>query len=294
MNAAADITLLDGAMGAALRERGVKVPDYKTSIWSALALIEAPEAVRALHRDYIRAGADVITANNYAVTPILLAREGLEARLAELTQTASRLAAEARDAENPAAKVAGSLPPLNTSYRADLVGGHDEILPVYRHIAELLAPDVDILLCETMTTADEAHAAAQAAADCGKSIWVSWTLDEKTGCLRGGETVAQALAQLDGLPVEAFLFNCCSAAAVQSGLSELAARGARPFGAYANPFGHEPPEDEQTSRHPDWLDAEAYAQAAGAWRARGAAIVGGCCGTNPDYIRRLGETLRDD
>ena len=61
-----DVILLDGAMGTALRQRGVAVPDHRTSIWSALALTTAPDAVVQLHRDYIRAGANVITINNYA------------------------------------------------------------------------------------------------------------------------------------------------------------------------------------------------------------------------------------
>ena len=85
-----EVILLDGAMGVALRVRGVEVPDYKSSVWSALALIDAPDDVRALHADYIRAGADVITTNNYAVATaglsfaamiaVILKRESLRER----------------------------------------------------------------------------------------------------------------------------------------------------------------------------------------------------------------------
>ena len=59
-------------MGTELRNRGVNVRDYKSSLWSALACVEAAEAVIELHRDYVHAGADVITVSNYAVTPALL------------------------------------------------------------------------------------------------------------------------------------------------------------------------------------------------------------------------------
>ena len=296
MSTAAQITLLDGGMGTALRARGVTVPDHTTSIWSALALIEAPDAVRALHRDYIRAGAGVIITNNYAVTPILLAREGLDDRLDELTVTACRLAVEARTEAGAPARVAGSLPPLDTSYRADLVGPYDEILPVYRRLAGLLAPHVDVLICETMTTAAEARAAATAAAETGLPVWVGWTLadvseDSQSAPLRGGESLAKAVSALDDLPVEAFLLNCCSTRAVAHGLRSLASRTARPIGAYANPFRSEPPEDEQTASNPAHLDAAAYAGAADTWVSLGARIVGGCCGTDPDYIRTLARTL---
>ncbi len=55
------LTCLDGAMGTEMRARGVHVPDYKSSLWSALACVEAPDAVIKLHRNYIDAGADIIS-----------------------------------------------------------------------------------------------------------------------------------------------------------------------------------------------------------------------------------------
>ena len=79
-------------MGTELRARGAAVPDYRSSIWSAMALLRDPDLVRQIHLDYIRAGADVIIANNYAVVPKLLARESMMDRLEALTRTACRLA----------------------------------------------------------------------------------------------------------------------------------------------------------------------------------------------------------
>ena len=99
--------LLDGAMGAELRARGVHVRDYKSSLWSALACVEAPDAVIQLHRDYVDAGADIITVNNYAVTPALLAREGLENSLEELTLKAVECAVAARDSAQRPVRAAG-------------------------------------------------------------------------------------------------------------------------------------------------------------------------------------------
>lgn len=279
-----EITILDGAMGTALRDRGVKIPDYKSSIWSALALLEAPDEVRRLHGDYIAAGADVITVNNYAVTRKLLAREGLEERLPELIQTACSLAEEARNQSSGCVKVAGSLPPLDTTYRSDLVGPFEDNLTAYREIASLLAPHVDIMQCETMTTADEARAAATAAAETGKTVWVSWTLANDGKTLRGGEDVGAALAALSDLPVGAHLFNCCATDPVTSALPGLIAATNKPTGAYCNPVRSEPPGGEPEHIPSQPMSADEYADVAAGWIALGAKIVGGCCDTDPEYI----------
>lgn len=284
------ITILDGAMGTELRARGVKVPDYKSSIWSALALIEAPDAIRQLHGDYIAAGADVITANNYAVTPKLLAREGLESRVEELTLIACKLATEARQLCGKNIKIAGSLPPLNTSYRADLVGTYQDNLDVYRRLADILAPHVDILLCETMTTPQEARAAATAGAETGKQVWVSWNLAPWGGVLCGGDSIDAAVAALEGLPIKAVLFNCSATDPVTEALPHLIAKTALPVGAYCNPFmvdGDAPGHTAQKR-----LSAKAYARVVSGWLDLGATIVGGCCDTNPDTISEICKTIK--
>lgn len=279
-------------MGTELRARGVEVPDYKSSIWSALALIEAPDEVRRLHGDYIVAGADVITVNNYSVTRKLLAREGLDDRLSELTETACMLAVEARDAADRPVKIAGSLPPLETSYRADLVGSFDDNLAAYREMADLLAPHVDILLCETMTTAEEARAAATAAAETGRTVWVSWTLDHQGAALRGGEEIPEAFAKLSPLPVGAFLFNCCSTEAMAAALPALVALSDRPVGAYSNPQRHEPAGGEPERAPTQPIGPDEYAQVAAEWVELGASIIGGCCDTSPEFIARIGDRMK--
>ena len=286
------VTVLDGAMGTALRARGVKVPDYKSSIWSALALLEAPDDIRQLHQDYIAAGADVITANNYAVTPILLAREGLEDRVDELTQTACKLASEARQNSGKDIKIAGSLPPLDTTYRADLVGSFEDNLKVYRRLAKIMAPHVDILLCETMTTAEEARAAATAGVETGKDVWVSWTLASRGNVLRGGESIEEAVRALEGLPVKAMLFNCSATNPVTDALPQLIAKTSLPVGAYCNPVLLEPEGIEPERVPKKRLDANAYAGVVSGWVNLGASIVGGCCDTDPNYISEICKTLK--
>jgi S-methylmethionine-dependent homocysteine/selenocysteine methylase len=286
--------LLDGGMGRELQRRGLAAV---TGTWSAEALLDHPSVVRDLHRDFIAAGAEVVTTSNYAVVPFMLARRGLEHRTDDMLAAAVRLAREARDtAGRPGVRIAGSLPPLAQSYRPDLVGLPAEIEPLYRRIASALAPGVDLFLCETLSSAAEARTAAKAAGAFGKPVWVSWTLaDEATGLLRSGESPGEAVAALDGLAVDAFLFNCCTPEAVTAALPALRAATGQSVGAYANALtgfkadyvmGSQGGEGGETPARDD-LDPAAYLRFARDWRALGADVIGGCCGIGPDHIAEL-------
>ena len=117
--------LLDSAMGTELHKRGFEVPDWKKSIWSAHALIHNPQAVKGIHEDNIKMGCNVITTNNYYVTPNILKRTGEETRFEELTQLSVDLAKEA--SKNYEALVAGAFPPIETSFRPDLTPDNEAL-----------------------------------------------------------------------------------------------------------------------------------------------------------------------
>ncbi|QEX20803.1 homocysteine S-methyltransferase [Hypericibacter adhaerens] len=285
--------LLDGGMGRELRMRGVPILE---TIWSANALVVAPEVVRQVHQDYIAAGAEIVTTNSYGVIRADLAKEGIEHRFAELNRMAGALAREARDRSGRKAFIAGSLPPLRGSYRPDLVGSHAEIEPLYEEQASLLAPYCDLMLCETMSSATEAVAAATAAARTGLPVWVSWTLHEdNSGRLRSGESVTEAAKAIAHLPVSAFLVNCCSPESITAAMPELARLPGGIAGGYANAFRPVPADWtlEAGGLLPlrDDLDPESYAHHAGHWHAAGARVVGGCCGTRPAHIARLRQMI---
>jgi S-methylmethionine-dependent homocysteine/selenocysteine methylase len=290
--------LLDGGMGRELRFRGVEIPD---TIWSANALLVAPEVVRQIHLDYIAAGADIITTNTYGILRRALAQEGIEDRFAELNTLACTLALEAHAATDRTVLIAGSLPPLRGSYRPDLVGPFEEIAPLYQEQAELLAPHVDLFLCETLSSAAEGRAAAWAASQTGVPVWVSWTLHEdRSGRLRSGETIAEGTAALADLPVSGFLVNCCAPESITQALPQLAEIGAPWVGGYANTF--QPiPEDWRLDGKQETdgllglrsdLDPERYAEHVARWLEAGATVVGGCCGTRPAHIAKIHELLR--
>lgn len=282
------ITILDGAMGTELRARGAAVPDYRNSAWSALALVHDPATVRQIHGDYIAAGADVITANNYAVVPKLLARAGLADRLEELVRLASRLALEARAASGRSdVRVAGSLPPLDTTYEPDLVAPEQELYETYLRIARVLAADVDFVIAETLTTVREAVAAARAAADCGLPVWVSWTLRLDAPLIRSGESLAQGIAALQSLPVAGYMVNCVPTALVPPALRLMRLATDRPLGAYANSC-EKAPDQAAIDRHAvSTLSPQEYVAASERWVEAGATWIGGCCDTSPAYVEAL-------
>lgn len=297
------VVLLDGGMGQELIRRSAR-PTHPQ--WSAHVMLHEPEIVQAVHEDYLRAGASVITLNSYATTPGRFARFGMEDRFEALQHRAIELAQAARDAVGDAAadgvRIAGCLPPLVGSYHPELLPPEDELLAEYRQIAAIEAPHVDLFLCETMSKAGEARAAATAAAETGRPVWVSWTLSETPAAdgaprLRSGETIAEAVAALEGLAVEALLVNCCPPEIVSAAMPALVATG-RPVGGYAN--GFQPiPAEFTLGRTVDMLEARtdldptAYADFAMAWVEAGARIVGGCCEVGPAHIAELARRLRE-
>jgi S-methylmethionine-dependent homocysteine/selenocysteine methylase len=287
--------ILDGGMGRELWRRGVEVPP---TLWSANALLVAPQIVQQVHEDYIAAGADIITLNNYALVPDALAICGLADRLDELLADALRLARAARErAGRVGVRIAGALPPLANSYRADLVPPFAEALPVYRRLVALLAGGVDLFLCETMASAAEARAAAMAASESGLPVWVAWSLhDDASGRLRSGESVAEAVAALGDLSVDALLFNCSTPESITAALPLLRRLTDRPIGAYANAF-RPVPSDWEMARDGlltlrDDVAPDSYAAIVRQWAASGATIFGGCCGIGPDHIACLAADRR--
>jgi S-methylmethionine-dependent homocysteine/selenocysteine methylase len=298
------VTLLDGGMGFELQLRGTKVPSHTESIWSALALIEDPDAVVDVHVAYIEAGADVLTINNYAVTPPILAREGMEHRVEELTELAVDLAEKACARAGRRPRLAGSFPPLETSYRADLVKGREDVLEGYRRIASVLTRHVDLILCETLASSREAVWACEAASETGCEYWMSWTLQgTRLNTLPSGESLADAYSALGGLRPSAYLVNCCGANFVTAALPVLKKLTTAPVGGYAN-AEHVVPDDGRAGVDGDpesaqrgaatVLRPDAYAAEVQRWLEAGASIVGGCCGTRPKHIRRLREMLTSD
>ena len=285
-----DLILLDGGMGQELINRGVSGQGV---LWSAKALFDNPAAVQAVHEDYIRAGANVITTNSYACIRNNFEPEGLLHRLEEMNQLAAMLAQQERDKVGKKVLIAGSMGPQNGSYRPDLVGSYDETKALYREQAGFLAPHVDLFICETLSCITEARAAAVAAASTGKPVWLSWSIEDSgTANLRSGEPIQDAWDDIAGTGVNAVLLNCSPPEAISKVLPELVSMSDVPVGAYANAFTPIPEKwdfhgDESIPPSRTDVTPEAYAEHAANWLAAGARIVGGCCEVGPAHIKQL-------
>lgn len=287
-----ELTILDGGMGGELIARG---QSKKNGLWSAEALLAAPETVAAVHRDYVKAGASVIITNSYSTIPSYLAKGGMEDRYIELTQLAGEIARGVADEFDGRVRVAGSLPPLDESYRFDLAPPDEEARPVYESIVDALSPYVDLFVCETMACAREGRNAALAAAGSGKPFWVSWSLHEQPGQgLRSGETIEQAHAAVVDLAPDAYLFNCSTPEAISAAIAGLREVTDRPVGVYPNLL-HIPTDwtlDNDVKAGHRELTVEGYVEFAQRWRREGVSIIGGCCGIGPRYIEALAAAER--
>jgi S-methylmethionine-dependent homocysteine/selenocysteine methylase len=173
-----------------------------------------------------------------------------------------------------------------------------EAVPVYRKLVQALLPYIDVFICETMSTGQEAVNAASAALEYGngRPVYVAWTLAEAPGSgLRSGESVAAAYNKVAHLDLAGFLFNCTSPEAILAALRELRVMTDLPIGGYANRMNAVDSEwtldnDIVTGRRED-LDTQRFVAICKKFAEAGAAIIGGCCGISPLDIQALSKAL---
>jgi S-methylmethionine-dependent homocysteine/selenocysteine methylase len=284
-----EIVLLDGAMGTELERRGVMTA---LPLWSAQALLDAPDVVRAVHEEYVAAGADVITACTFRTTPRAMAKARMRDEADRLTGMAISLAREARDRAGAGRGVwiAGSMAPLEDCYRPDLAPDEEAAAAEHADQASRLARSgAEFLLIETMNTVAEARAAIRGAKATGLPVLASFIC--RSGAeLLGGEALEAAARMAASEGADAVLVNCVPVETAGPCLETLArtipatARGCYP-NAGAPDMG-----SERWAFDPE-LTPERLAEAADGWLARGAQIVGGCCGSGPAHIAALRAAL---
>ena len=295
------VTILDGGMGRELKRSGAP---FRQPEWSALALIEAPDAVEEVHRAYCAAGAQVITTNSYALVPFHIGAERFARDGRELAARAGQVARAAVN-DTPGVRVAGSLPPVCGSYRPDLFDPAvaDTLLAV---LIEGLDPYVDLWLAETLSALDEARAVITRLRGDPRPLWLSFTLADgpgeraAPGQLRSGEDIEQAVQLAAEAGAQALLFNCSQPEVIQGALQRAQAEADRlgaalQLGVYANAF---PPQSDDAAANDtlmplrDDLDPAGYLSWVEQWIDAGADIVGGCCGIGPEHIAAIAAQLK--
>ena len=295
MTPSSPISILDGGTGRELKRCGAP---FRQPEWSALALIEAPEFVTRVHRSYVEAGADIITTNSYAVVPFHIGAEQFATDGGRLAALAGRLAREVAAAAPRTVHVAGSLPPICGSYRADWF---DPAFarPILKILVEGLSPSVDYWLAETLSAIAEAELVREVLGADSRPLWLSFTLNDSQAVrghptLRSGESVQTAAAAARRLGAAAVLFNCSQPEVMGDAIDAAVASGL-PIGVYANAFPPQPADAEANSTLTEIradLTPAGYLGWARDWIGRGASIVGGCCGVGPEHICDLSRSLR--
>lgn len=282
--------VLDGPTGTELERRGV---DTTLPLWSARAILDAPDVLRQVHRDHLLAGAEVHTANTFRTNPRTLERAGVRAEGRRFVASAVRIARRALEDPPKGAPqttwLAGSLAPVEDCYRPDLVPDDDVLVGEHAlHAEELLDAGVDLLLVETMNTAREAAAATQAARETGLPVLVS-VVPADGSTILSGETIKDVISRVARLRPDAFLLNCADVGTTTEAVSAVNQHWSGPWGAYANIGSMDPVKGREVM---EGVDVDTYAQHAEEWLRLGARLVGGCCGTRPEHIAAIARTVR--
>jgi S-methylmethionine-dependent homocysteine/selenocysteine methylase len=200
-------------------------------------------------------------------------------------------------------RVAGSLPPVCGSYRADLFDA-SQARPLVQVLVDALRPSVDVWLGETLSAIAEAALLREVIGQDGVPLWLSFTLSddgtyEDVPRLRSGETVTEAVEAAVSLGASAVLFNCSQPEVMAAAVDAAAAvrsshRADIAIGVYANafpPMRKDATANETVTEIRADLDPAGYLAFANAWVAHGAQIVGGCCGIGPEHIAALRKAL---
>jgi S-methylmethionine-dependent homocysteine/selenocysteine methylase len=292
---AGQIIILDGGTGTDIQRRGVPM---NSDTWSAEANITHPEIVRAVHEDYIAAGADIIIANTFATSALLFNHLGRDDELPRIDAAAVAIA---RQASLDRVPVAGSF-----STARPMVKGSDrtarqrewakkDAKELFKRKADsLVAADVDFIIMEMMRDLDYSLWATEAAVATGLPVWVGIGVE------------ADANGRLRGFGREDFTFEDIIRPLMETGASVLCIMHSSPNDTTAaipiaqakwkGPLGAYPESGYFTM--PNWqfvdiIPVPAFVELAKAWAERGVTILGGCCGIGPDHIKALADAFKD-
>jgi S-methylmethionine-dependent homocysteine/selenocysteine methylase len=280
--------VLDGGTGSELRRRGVT---FVEDCWSAAANLSDSETLTAIHRDYLHAGADIVTANTFATSRFVLAGAGLDSQWREINIAA--IAAARRAISDPFSDtvVAASLSCLAPRFDPNAFPSAAVECAAYAELADLFADQaVDLLLLEMMQDTVHAKRACRAARASGLSFWLglSCRVDQETSRLVAFDDPATPLERVveSLLPFEptGIAIMHSPVGAVAPALAMLRRYWLGPLGAYAEiPYA----EDPASSSKVEPITPSQYATTAAAWIAAGVTLVGGCCGTSPAHVAAL-------
>jgi homocysteine S-methyltransferase len=276
--------LCDGAMGTLLYSQGI----FINRCYDELNLSQ-PDLIRAIHHDYLQAGAEIIETNTFGANAFRLARHSLADKVREMNRMGARLAREA--AKSFDVWVAGSVGPLGTRIEPLGKTSFDEARQAFRGQIEALAEGgVDLLMLETFGYLEELHQAMLAAKDVAAKLplVVQVTVDEDGNCLDGSNPET-FVPRLEEWGADVIGCNCSvGPVAMLDAIERVRALTSLPLAAQPNAGIPRSVE----GRNIYLCSPEYMASYARKFVAAGVRIVGGCCGTTPGHIRVMKSALR--
>ena len=273
--------VLDGANGTELQKRG-----YDGSVCAEAWVLEHPEVMQQIQREYAEAGSDVVYAPTFGANRVKLEENGIFNQVSDYNR---RLVAISKEAVAEKALVAGDI--ATTGKFLAPVGdvAFSELYDIYHEQAEAMADaGVDMFVIETIMTVPDARAALLAVRDVSdKPVLVSFTCDENGRTLTGTDVLA-ALIIMQGMGVDAFGLNC------STGPDMMVKQAERLSGFARVPLAIKP-----NAGLPKTVDGrtvydctpEDFVRYTAEFADAGAALFGGCCGTGPEHIAALKKSL---
>ena len=300
------ILVLDGAMGTVVQEYGLDEKDYRGERFQNIEgqlkgnndvlCLTRPDVIADIHRRYLEAGADIITTNTFNAQRISQSDYHLQSYAKEINMAGARLARQCADAFSTPERprfVAGSVGPTNKTCsmspdvsdpaRRELT--YDELFDAYtEQIEGLIEGGVDLLLIETIFDSLNAKVAIDAAVQVRGNrdipIMLSVTVSDAAGRTLSGQTLDAFMASVSSYPIFSIGLNCSfGARQMKPYLKELARRA--PYYVSAYPNAGLP----NSLGLYDETPASMAPQIAEFINEQLVNIVGGCCGTTPDFIR---------
>jgi homocysteine S-methyltransferase len=283
------VLVADGGLATELEARGADLAD---PLWSARLLLDAPDAIAAVHAAFFTAGAQIATTASYQASFEGLAARGVDQRGALALLRRSVELARAAGGAASGHWVAASIGPYGAA-RADgseYVGRYGlsvaELAAWHRPRLEVLAgAGADVLALETVPDIDEAEALVGLVREAQVPAWLSYTIDGTA--TRAGQPLTDAFAVAAGVPqIVAVGVNCCAPADVLPAI-EIARRvTGKPVIAYPN--------SGERWGAGGWAGPARFSpELVPRWVAAGARIVGGCCRVRPADIAAMTALLRE-
>ena len=287
-----EAVLLDGGVGTEIQRQGAPM---STALWCAEANLSHPHIVRDVHRTYLAAGAEVVTANTFASSPLLLEHFGRLDEMERIDAVALGVAREA--AAGSGAVIAGSMstmrPTVPGSDRTQLDHGWSENAArtlFKRKAASLRDGGAEFIIMEMMRDLDYSRWACEAAIASGLPVWIGLSVERSpdgrlVGFGRPDSDLGSVAAGLAALQPDVMAIMHTSVDDTLPALEVLRSHWSGPTAAYPECGRYEAPDWKFIGVAPP----DEYAALSREWRRLGAHALGGCCGVGPEHIARLRE-----